>query len=383
MLRRRVVLIDPYSSGHHVSYAQILAKGLRDKGKEVVVIGDSNLLEELGNLIVDGIPLGLQRESNVIIREWRKFHYIRFAVKLAQKMKPEIIHFLYLDYFVRALVREGVYGDRYRATLHKGYMLPEFVSRPLNRLKASLDISALRCISRTGFRVMVHSRWLQKSLSKIIGHHTFDFVPYPIEPFDFDLNKSRLKARLFREKLGLSKDSKLVLVFGGTRYDKGADLAIKALRHLDANWHLLIAGKPEKFNENILRELALRYGVSKRVHLYLQYIPKECVPDIFLASDIVLLPYRSIFSGQSGPLTIAASFGIPIAAANVPVLAETVEQYRLGILFPPEDVYGIAQALQVLEEKPIRSHQLEFSQDHSPAAFIEAVLRSYVGSIDT
>ncbi|ADL07280.1 glycosyl transferase group 1 [Thermosediminibacter oceani DSM 16646] len=371
-------MIDPFSTGHHVSYARILAKGLRNRGSEVVAIGDPQLLKGLGNLIIEGVPLELQGKGEAIIREWQKFHYMQVAVNFAQKMKPDIIHFLYLDRFALVLAMSGVLGMQYRATLHWGYMLPEFLSRPLQRVRAAFEVRALRRLAARGFRIIVHSRWLQKSLAERVGHRTFDFVPYPVEPHDS--SESRLRARLLRESLGLPKGSRLVLVFGGTRYDKGVDLAVKALMHLDTYWHLLVAGKSESFDEVTLLELARRHGVRERLHLHLQYIPEEIINDFFLAADVVLLPYRSIFSGQSGPLTLAASLGIPVAAASVPVLAETVEQYRLGVLFPPEDICGMAQALRVLEEKQICTLQSEFCRDHSPDAFIEAVMKSYVSS---
>lgn len=373
---QRVVLIDPLSTGHHVSYARILAKGLRDNGCEVVAIGNSQLLERLSDLIVEGIPLELQRRSDPITWEWKKFHYMYAAVNLAKKIRPDIIHFLYLDRFVWALAMRGISGVQYRATLHWGYMLPEFVSRPSQRGRAAFDVWALRRLATRGVRIMVHSLWLQKSFTERVGYRIFDYVPYPVELYDS--SESRLRARLLKESLGLPKGSKLALVFGGTRYDKGADLAVKALEHLDTHWHLLVAGKSESFNQASLLDIARRHGVDERVRLHLEYIPEEFVADFFLSSDVVLLPYRSIFSGQSGPLMLAASLGIPVVAASVPVLAETVERYELGVLFPPEDIDGMAKAFRSLEEKPIRALYSDFNRDHSPDAFIKEVIKSYI-----
>ncbi|MBT9252257.1 MAG: glycosyltransferase family 4 protein [Brockia lithotrophica] len=372
---QRVVLIDPISTGHHVSYARILSKGLRDNGYEVVAIGSSQLLEKISDLIVEGIPLELHSRSNQLTMEWEKFNFMNTSVKLAKKIKPDVIHFLYLDRFVWSLAMMGISGVQYRATLHWGYMLPEFVSTRYQKVRAAFDIWALRRLAVRGIRIMVHSIWLQKSLTETVGYPVFDYVPYPVELNN--LSESRIRASLLKERFRLPKDSKLALVFGGTRYDKGADLAVKAMSHLDIYWHLLVAGKPDTFNEDILLDIARRHGVDERIHFYLEYIPEEYVADFFLASDVVLLPYRSIFSGQSGPLMLAAYLGIPVVAASVPVLAETVERYNLGVLFPPEDIDGMIKAFHSLEEKPILGLYTDFRQDHSSDSFIKKCIKSY------
>lgn len=60
----------------------------------------------------------------------------------------------------------------------------------------------------------------------------------------------------FRKSIGLESKSILQLCFGGTRYDKGADIAVNALGHLDDKYHLLVAGKEECSTFKSLNQIA-------------------------------------------------------------------------------------------------------------------------------
>ncbi|CAM3931924.1 hypothetical protein DESA109040_23075 [Deinococcus saxicola] len=69
-------------------------------------------------------------------------------------------------------------------------------------------------------------------------------------------------------------------------------------------------------------------------------------------------------------------------AADVGVLAEMVELYSLGALFAPEDPAALARCVQEFDVSAFAPDTARFQQDHSPQAFVEAVLQSYRGEAE-
>ena len=163
--------------------------------------------------------------------------------------------------------------------------------------------------------------------------------------------------------------------------DKGADIAINMLSHLPKQFHLLFAGQDTYFSRTYLAGLATEQGFPGRVHFDNRFIPEDEMPAYFFGCDIVLIPYRKNFAGQSGPLTMAASFGIKVVAPNLPVLAETVLKNDLGYLYPVEDVELMAEAVQKALNATAPKYSEKFIHEHCALAFANAVSASYSKSI--
>lgn len=375
----RVLLVDSVSGGHHDAYAATLAKELVSFGMEVSIFGPSRLIEAVA--CSTQINASFIFDEPSLVSEKDRFYFVKRAVEHAQAYKADILHFLYLDRHILAmsaalLARKEL---KIRATLHWAYFLKIFAPSPVRQIRGKAEIAILRLLSLRGLRVMCHSPTIRDHLRTVLGRAQADYVPYPLEPFVYNSACSLPSRRStnYREKLGLCGNDILLLAFGGTRYDKGADLAVKALSHLPSRYHLLIAGKPETFGYERLMQMALDNGVERRLHLKLEHVTDTDMLDLFLGSDIVILPYRRLFAGQSGPLTIAAALGIPVVATNVAVLRETVERYGLGALVEPENPADLSRATLDLAMTHRPQQRDAFVQDHNPEAFGRAVLASY------
>jgi glycosyltransferase involved in cell wall biosynthesis len=359
----KIVLVDAIQGGHHTSYARAFVDGLKKNGHEVYAVGNPRWYEPLKPLLDGAIPV-MMRPSKVrtISGEVNKFLFLRRCLSAAETYSPDVVHFLYLDHFVfaTALIRPFLKFS-ICLSLHWAYMLPEFSSGWFGKLKSKLERIALRLILTKGARILVHSKAIAARLSVLTKSLAIDFIPYPLEQYE---SVGRMSARRFLErKEHRLKGKTVLLIFGDTREDKGADLGIQALARLPHSYHLLIAGKPSSFSESYLRNLACKCHVADRVHLIPQFIPDGEVPKYFRGADIALIPYRKRFAGQSGPLTIAAMFGTPVVAANVLAISETVRRYRLGVLFEPEDVSSMADAILTLKYKTHAGLNDEFIKD--------------------
>jgi len=172
-----------------------------------------------------------------------------------------------------------------------------------------------------------------------------------------------------------------LLVFGGTRYDKGADLAVRMLSYLPPTYHLLFAGRDTFFSQNYLKNLAIQSGVIERLHFDSRFIPEDEVPVYFCGCDIVLLPYRRIFPGQSGPLTIALSVGTKVVAPNLPIMVETISKYSLGWLYPVENEELMAKSILDATNETLPPASEKFYNEHCAPTFASAVAASYSKAI--
>jgi glycosyltransferase involved in cell wall biosynthesis len=373
----KIVLIDASHTGHHISYARTLMKCLKESGHTVVAIGNPLWLAAIRDIADSTISVTqIEYKLKSMSGEMAKIRFFRQSMAAAQAVSPDIIHLLWLDHYLLAaactLPRSKV---QIRATLHWGYLLPEFSLTPFQKAKNRVERWLLGRFARQGMNIMVHSVSLRKRLMATLDTENVDFVPYPIEPMPA---VDRKAAREFVEaKTGLSQGDRIILLFGDVRHYKGTDIAMEALRQLPSHYHLLVAGNPGDESRESIQALAKRLGIENRLHLQLHFISDNEVPLYFTGSDIALIPYRKTFSGQSGPLVIAATLGVPVAAANLLVLAETINKYELGTVFNPEDPADMAVALTTLQHYRTSRARTSFIDDHNENRFLASVQNSY------
>ncbi len=131
------------------------------------------------------------------------------------------------------------------------------------------------------------------------------------------------------ELLGLDSSKKYALFFGFIRDYKGLDLLINAMKTVDEEIELIVAGEVYGSFEKY-QELITENGLQKRIHLFNKYIGDEQVPLFFSAADVCVLPYKS--ATQSGITSISYHFDLPIIATNVGGLAESIHHQETGLI---------------------------------------------------
>jgi glycosyltransferase involved in cell wall biosynthesis len=377
---RRVLLVDPMDQGHHVEYAAVLSKELSKRGVDIRAAGSSRFLHDLSRIgnISDGIETDYIQGSR-LTGVPRKHEFLRKVAKIAHLNNAQAVHILFLDRFILplALTRKDFRSARILATLHWHYFSQYTQQKLIYRPLRAIEKASLRQLLSCGVRVMVHSNIMRQRLAVEVGLEDIDYVPYPV-----DLGETSVTGRSeARRRLGVPPRAHILLAFGGTRLDKGADLAVCALRHLPESVHLLVAGRPIHFDARELSDIAKSLAVEERLHLHLRFIDDEEINTYFAAADLLLLPYRKAFSGQSGPLIRAAAMGIPIVCADNFVLAETVSEYNLGAIFPAEHAQQMVTSILTVLEAPPRPDTARFVADHSTSAFGDAVALSYSAAL--
>lgn len=155
----------------------------------------------------------------------------------------------------------------------------------------------------------------------------------------FGEKKSREEAL---QKLKLNPEKKYILFFGFIRGYKGLDVLLHALTNLDDSIELIVAG--EIYGSfDVYQEIIQKEKLSKRVHLFTDYIADDQVTDFFSASEVCLLPYKS--ATQSGITAIAHHFDLPIIATDVGGLKESIHHESNGLIVPTPDPKAIAAAI--------------------------------------
>lgn len=155
----------------------------------------------------------------------------------------------------------------------------------------------------------------------------------------------RFDRAAFLARFGIPPDAAVALFFGFVRPYKGLRHLVDALPAAVAtapHLHLLVAGEfwlPAQAFADQARAL----GVADRWHADDRYIANEEVGPYFQAADVLVMPY--VEATQSGVVTLAVEFGVPIVATRVGGLPEAVADGETGLIVPPADPAALAAAV--------------------------------------
>ena len=148
-----------------------------------------------------------------------------------------------------------------------------------------------------------------------------------------------------------------ILAVGSVVSGKGYDLLIPALASVaDLPWRLTIAGdctrEPET-TKQLVRAI-VEAGLHDKITI-LGAVPSEHVGQLYLASDLFVLPSR--FESYGMALTEALAHGLPVVSATAGAIPKTVPT-GAGVLVQPDEVAPLAYALRRLLENPSERRQL-------------------------
>lgn len=196
--------------------------------------------------------------------------------------------------------------------------------------------------------LFVHTMKMKRELVENYGvrEKKITVVPYGINNATPNTSLTPEKAR---DQLGIVGTDRVILFFGNIAPYKGLEFLLDAFRIImtkEASYRLIIAGKPKNYDAywNMIRESLDRHPYRERIIKRVEFIPDPDTEIYFKAADIVVLPYRHIF--QSGVLSLAYSFGVPVIASDVGALREDIVEGRTGFICKPDDPDDLAAAIE-------------------------------------
>lgn len=175
-----------------------------------------------------------------------------------------------------------------------------------------------------------------------VMEHGRDFVPHT------DLDRPAARAAL-----GIAEHDRVALAIGFVGRHKGFDRAVRAFRTVPPEGRRLdVVGSVRVEDEEARAyrdELTGLVETTPNAHLHLGYTTDEAFDRWIVAADVVVLPYRGIWT--SGVLERAVLYGRPVIASRVGALEDQVAG-RPGVTFVDDDDQ-LAAALQgALGDRP-------------------------------
>ncbi|PHB95630.1 hypothetical protein COE98_01470 [Bacillus wiedmannii] len=273
----------------------------------------------------------------------KKLGYIldrkRFVQDIVEKIKSDkfqgqkVLHLLYLDNLYTLpffLIKNNSISIKVVGTLHH---------MPQNKVKMAL----LKICSKKLDRIIVHSDYIKEQLL-LEGIKNVEVVDYP-SFYDYSIYPSKEK---IKNNWNISNEKIIFSVLGGTRFDKGIDILLESFKYLNQNHKdeilLNIVGKEETFDKKFIMRKIEQFKINARVEL--GFVDDEDFAKNVLISDYIVLPYRMIFTGNSGPMTEAIVNKIPVITPNFGNLGYLTEKYHLGEVFKIEDCQSLALTLE-------------------------------------
>jgi len=170
----------------------------------------------------------------------------------------------------------------------------------------------------------------------------------------------------FLKKFNIKKGDKVLLFVGGldaAHYFKGVNYLIDAMKYLDDNVKLIIAGEGELKKDYIKKSKDL--GLEKRIH-FAGYVERDILPEHYSLADLFVLP--SVDKSEAFGLVLIESLasGTPVIASNLKGVRTVVDSGRTGLLFEPKNPRDIAAKAKMILDNPKLYEQ--FSQNAARVA---------------
>ena len=322
---------EPAKQNAVACYAQNLMKAY--KKRKVVILAEQTSdvgslkpkkISKDGNLLIvrcwkPGSPLlyvqltraliDFNRAGNVLIQ----FEFNMLGSTILTSLLPAFIAFL------------RTFGKKVTVMQHQ--VVEDLVSLGghLNVRKGSLKAKLLNMGLRIFYKgigvfsnsIVVHEETLKEKLSRWVNIEKIKVISHGLS---LDSIRGESKDTI-RKGLGLEKEDFVLLIFGYIAWYKGVDWLINKVSKINTKYpqrrvRLIVAGGPSAtlqskkhyraYLAKVEKEISNSNGIIKATG----YVPEEEVYKYFKASDLVVLPYRTMMSA-SGPLSFALRFSKP------------------------------------------------------------------------
>jgi len=232
-------------------------------------------------------------------------------------------------------------------------------------------------------KIIVPSHYLKKSLCKIgVSRSKIAVIPSTIDIDNSNYQTSQEKMIEVKKKLGFKLEDLIVTYFGSPCTLRGTDTAIHSINRILTklrNIKLVILSRRElesstlteeyhRTEEEYLRKLVIKLEVEGHVRIIPGILNKSKLKQYIRASDVIVLPFKLIFSEPPLSVLEAMSLGKVVVTTNLGVLSEIITDNR-GILIEPGRSDALAQVFLFLAEHPRKAACLAKNAQRYAAGF--------------
>jgi glycosyltransferase involved in cell wall biosynthesis len=351
----RIPLLQPMvallTGGSDRPYVLGLVEALTSVNIFVEVIGSNELSlpELLSNPRVNFLNFRGDQSSDASFfnKAFRITKYYWRIIRYAAVAKPRIFHILWNNKFelfdrTLLLLYYRAMSRRVVLTAHNVNMRKrDGTDTWLNRFSLRIQYHLVDCI-------FVHTNQMKQELLDDFGVAAgkVKVIPFGINNTSPTTGISLVEAK---RRLNVRPTEKTILCFGQIAPYKGLEYlveAFSALTQKDSSYRLIIAGKP-KWNERYWRrieQLINDRGVKDCIICRIGHVPDGETEIYFKAADVLVLSYVEVF--QSGVIFLAYSFGLPVIAADVGSLKESIVEARTGFVFQPKNSIDLTRKIE-------------------------------------
>ncbi len=368
-------LYPPHRGGAEQLAAR-LARGLQERGHDLMVVTSHDTLDLADEEMLDGVAVR-RFPFRAALRGGDAGAILETRLKLARlrrRFDPHLIHLFFVGPSAFFYLTDG--GTRAMPsvlTLH-GEVLRGGAGGSDSTLEKTMR--AVTWITAVSQAVLQAARQMAPEIADR-SSVLYSRLPAP-EP-----------TRAVRDSAVRDAEHPLFVCVGRLISDKGFDLAIRAFSTLAPSVpaaRLAIAGVgPARAELETLRDTL---GLRDRVE-FLGWLESDQVPDLLSRATAVLIPSRR--EGLSLVAIQSAQLATPVIATTVGGLPEVVAHHETGLLIPPADPAALTDALSHLLQHPDEATRLgRNAQSRAEQLFgwnpyldaMEALYREVVESAD-
>lgn len=355
----KIVFFDTSNTGHHWFYNSNLMLSLSEKFKIVYITkkitSDQFMILNKKNIEIEVLQSNQNHSMPVkLTKQLELYKDFANAKKIAKGKNADVFVNLYFDPYISI---NFLISEKCREVNVLHWI-------PNNKFKIKL-LSKMKNRNDTDF--LVHTNEIKEKLEDINKELKVTKIDYPVK--EFKINNHNKKSLLDDLKLpGNLLNDKIMLYFGGTRHDKGLDILLNSLNFVCSDVTLLIVGKEETFSREFIREKVKENSNEIRVYTVLSFVPEEDIQKYFYISDVIVLPYRKYFNGESGILTDAIQMGKPVAVPDIIHFPEIIRNFKNGKVFEAENPVSLAKSIDILFEK---NEYFTLNANQASSSFVE------------
>ena len=171
------------------------------------------------------------------------------------------------------------------------------------------------------------------------GHYPEERISVIYQSCDTRFRERATPEKLHEVRERYALPSRFVLNVGTIEARKNVLLAVKAMKNVDREVHLVVLGRPTPYI-NKVKSWAAHNGLSARVH-FLHHVPNDDLPAIYQQAEVFAYPSR--YEGFGIPIIEAIQSGLPVVACTGSCLEEAGGPHNLYVA--PNDHKGMAKAI--------------------------------------
>ena len=187
-------------------------------------------------------------------------------------------------------------------------------------------------------RIIAISQCTKRDIMKY-GHYPEERISVIYQSCDTRFRERATPEKLNEVRQRYALPSRFVLNVGTIEARKNVLLAVKAMKNVDREVHLVVLGRPTLYI-NKVKSWAAHNGLSARVH-FLHNVPNDDLPAIYQQAEVFAYPSR--YEGFGIPIIEAIQSALPVVACTGSCLEEAGGPHSLYVA--PNDHKGMAQAI--------------------------------------